>query len=392
MSRGTGPGAPLRLAMVGGGEGAYIGGTHRLAARQADAFTLVAGAFDVDPERGRRFGAALGLTDDRLYATAAELARAEAGRADGADAVAICTPNHTHYPLACACLEAGLPVICEKPLTTTLADARALQALAAERDLFVGTCYTYSAYPLVHQARALVASGAIGAVRLVQVEYQHQWMARAVEADGNPQAAWRTDPAQSGAGGAVADIGCHAFHLAGFVSGLAPERLLADAFPVVPGRRLDDAGTVLLRYPGGARGVLTFSQVSPGCANGVRVRVFGEEGGLDWHQERPNELIHSPLDGPPRILWRGGADLAPTARARSVTPPGHAEGYLEAFANLYAGFAEALRSRREGRPPSPIGIDGPTIADGVAGVAFIEAVVASSAAAAEPVWVDLPAA
>ncbi len=380
---------PLRLAMIGGGEGAYIGGTHRLAARQSDAFTLTAGAFDADPARGRAFGLAQGLDPDRVYDTAATLARAEAARPDGVDAVAICTPNHTHYPLARACLEAGLDVICEKPLTTTLLEATALADLARAAGRYVGTCYAYSAYPLIHQARAMVADGAIGRLRLVQVEYQHQWMARAVEADGNPQAAWRTDPARSGAGGAVADIGSHAWHLACFVTGETPDRLLADAGPMVPGRVLDDAGSVLMRYASGARGIITFSQVSPGCANGIRIRVFGDEGSLDWQQEAPNHLTWARLDEPVRTLWRGAAGLHPRAAARSLTPPGHTEGYLEAFANLYAGFAEILRARADGREPAPIGQDVPGLVDGVSGVAFIEAVVAS-AAGDPPGWVTVP--
>lgn len=373
---------PLRLAMVGGGEGAYIGGTHRIAARFGGDFVLVAGAFDVDPAAGRRFAEANGIP--RAWDDVASLVAGEAGRGDRADVVAICTPNHTHAAIARTLLEGGFDVICEKPLTTTLAYALALERLAGETGRFVGVFYVYSAYPMIHEARARVAAGEIGEIRLVQVEYQHQWMARPVK--GNPQAAWRLDPVRSGRGGAIADIGTHAWHLAGFVTGLEVEALLADAFPVVPGRILDDAAHVMLRYRGGARGLLWCSQVSPGCANGLRLRVFGSQGGLDWHQERPNELELSTLDGGTRILRRGSAGLSEASRVRGTTPPGHPEGYLEAFANLYAGFAEILRARRDGRPPSAIGRDVPTVTDGVRGVAFVEAV-ADCALAPSPAWV-----
>jgi len=375
---------PLRLAMVGGGEGAYIGGTHRIAARFGGHFELLAGAFDIDPARGRRFAETARIAPDRAYDDVAALVAGEAARDDRADVVAVCTPNHTHYAIARTCLEAGFDVICEKPLTTSLDDAIALERLAAERDRFVGVCYVYSAYPMIHEARARVAAGDIGAIRLVQAEYQHQWMARPVA--GSEQAAWRMDPARSGRGGAIADIGTHAHHLASFVTGLEVEALFADAWPVVEGRVLDDAAHVMLRYRGGARGLLWCSQVSPGCANGLRLRVFGEEGGLDWFQERPDELVLSRLDGGTTILRRGSADLSEAARVRGTTPPGHPEGYLEAFANLYAGFAEILRARRDGRAPAAIGRDVPTVADGVRGVAFVEAV-ADCAAAPSPAWI-----
>jgi predicted dehydrogenase len=374
----------LRLAMVGGGEGAYIGGTHRIAARFGNHFHLVAGAFDVDPTRGRRFAEAMRIAPERAYDDAEALVAGEAARDDRADVVAICTPNHTHYPIARTLLEGGFDVICEKPLTTSLEDALALERLAERTNRFVGVAYVYSAYPMIHEARARVAAGQIGTVRLVQAEYQHQWMARPLE--GSAQAAWRMDPARSGRGGAIADIGTHAYHLATFVTGLTVEALFAEAWPIVPGRVLDDAAHVLLRFHGGARGLLWCSQVSPGCANGLRLRVFGSEGGLDWFQERPDELVLSTLDGGTTILRRGAAGLSDASLARGTTPPGHPEGYLEAFANLYAGFAEVLRARAEDREPNAIGRDVPTVTDGVKGVAFVEAVV-DGAAAPSPTWI-----
>ena len=376
---------PLRLAMVGGGHGAYIGGTHRIAARFGGNFTLVAGAFDVDPERGRRFAAEIGIDPDRAYDDAGALVTGEATRADPADVVAICTPNHTHYPIARTCLEAGFDVICEKPLTTTLDDALAMEALAARCGRFVGVCYVYSAYPMIHEARARIATGEIGTIRLVEAEYQHQWMALPVE--GSAQAAWRMDPARSGRGGAIADIGTHAYHLASFVTGLAVDQLLAEAWPIVPGRVLDDAAHVMLRYQGGARGLVWCSQVSPGRANGLRLAVFGDRGGLDWHQERPEILTLTTLSGGTSVLRRGSAGLSEAAAARDTTPPGHPEGYLEAFANLYAGFAEVLRAQRAGRNPTAIGRDVPTVEDGLRGVAFVEAVV-DSAQSTAPCWVS----
>lgn len=374
----------LRLGMVGGGQGAYIGNIHRLAARLDGQWQLVAGAFDVDPDRGRAFALSQGLDPTRSYGSYQELIAGEAGRADRVDAVAICTPNFTHYPIAKALIEAGFDVICEKPLTATLEDAVALERLARESGRFVGVTYTYCGYPMVHEARVRVAAGEIGAVRTVQVEYPLEWMATAIEQQGNAQAAWRTDPKKNGRGGSIGDIGTHAYHLAGFVTGLKLQSLTADLATFVPGRALDDNAHVLLRYEGGARGLLWSSQVALGNSNGVRLRVFGETGSLQWFQEQPNELILSPLHGRVQVIKRGADDLSEDAKARTRTPPGHPEGYLEAFANLYAGFAEAIRARAEGRAPSVLGQNLPTAHDGLKGVAFVEAVVDSHEAADQP--------
>ncbi|MGY0193927.1 Gfo/Idh/MocA family protein [Leptothrix sp. BB-4] len=371
---------PLRLGMVGGGEGAYIGNIHRISARLDNGFQLVAGAFDVDAERGRRFAASQGIATDRAYGDFREMLEAELQREDRVDAVAICTPNHTHFPIAKAFLEAGFDVICEKPLTTTLEDAVALREVVERTGRFMGVTYTYSGYPMVHEAREMVAAGQLGAIRVVQVEYPLEWMATAIESQGNAQAAWRTDPKKSGRGGSIGDIGTHAYHLAGFVTGLKLESLSADLATFVAGRALDDNAHVMMRYEGGARGLLWSSQVAIGCSNGVRLRVFGEKGSLTWFQEQPNELEFTGLFGRTQRIKRGADDLSESAKARTRTPPGHPEGYLEAFGNLYAGFAEAIRARQEGRQPTAIGRNIPGVQDGLKGVAFVDAVVDSAQA------------
>ncbi len=377
---------PLRLGMIGGGQGAYIGNIHRLAARLDGKWTLVAGAFDVDPDRGRAFAVNEGLDPARSYGSYQELIAGEAAREDRVDAVAICTPNFTHYPIAKALIEAGFDVICEKPLTATLDDAVALEKLSRETGRFVGVTYTYSGYPMVHEARMRVAGGEIGTIRTVQVEYPLEWMATAIEQKGNAQAAWRTDPKKNGRGGSIGDIGTHAYHLAGFVTGLKLQSLTADLATFVGGRALDDNAHVMMRYEGGARGLLWSSQVAVGNSNGVRLRVFGSAGSLQWFQEQPNELIYTPLDGRVQTIKRGADDLSEDAKARTRTPPGHPEGYLEAFANLYAGFAEAIRARRTGREPDAIGRNIPLAYDGLKGVAFVEAVV-DSAESTDPRWI-----
>lgn len=377
---------PLRLGMVGGGQGAYIGNIHRLASRLDGQWQLVAGAFDVDPERGREFAIGQGLDPSRSYGSYQDLVSGEVGRADRVDAVAICTPNFTHYPIAKALIEAGFDVICEKPLTATLEDAVALEKLARESGRFVGVTYTYSGYPMVHEARVRVARGEIGAVRSVQVEYPLEWMATAIEQKGNAQAAWRTDPKKNGRGGSIGDIGTHAYHLAGFVTGLKLDSLTADLATFVEGRALDDNAHVMMRYQGGARGLLWSSQVALGNSNGVRLRVFGSSGSFQWFQEQPNELIYAPLEGRVQIIKRGADDLSEDAKVRSRTPPGHPEGYLEAFANLYAGFAEAIRAQKENREPGAVGRNVPLAYDGLKGVAFVEAVVDSAEATIQP-WI-----
>lgn len=376
MSKSSLQGRRIRLGMIGGGEGAYIGGIHRFASRLDNEYELVAGAFDVNADRGHAFAAQNYITADRSYDDYTAMLTAEVAREDGVDVVAICTPNFTHFPIARAFLEAGIDVICEKPLTTTLDDAEALAEVVRSTGGFLGVTYTYSGYPMIMEARNRVAEGLIGKVRTVQVEYPLEWMATGVEIK-NQQAAWRVDPKKNGRGGSIGDIGTHAYHLAGYVTGLKAESVLADLTTFVEGRALDDNAHVIIRYEGGARGMLWSSQVAIGCSNSLRLRVYGETGSLSWFQEQPNELVYTPLDGYTQIIKRGRDDLYDLTKARTRTPPGHPEGYIEAFTNLYSGFASALRSRDQQREINGTGAAVPQIYDGLKGVAFVDAVVDS---------------
>ncbi|WP_337009108.1 Gfo/Idh/MocA family protein [Pantoea sp. AS142] len=376
MSKSSLQGRRIRLGMIGGGEGAYIGGIHRFASRLDNEYELVAGAFDVNAERGHAFAAQNYIAADRSYDDYTAMLSAERLREDGVDVVAICTPNFTHFPIARAFLEAGIDVICEKPLTTTLDDAEALAEVVRSTGGFLGVTYTYSGYPMIMEARNRVAEGLIGKVRTVQVEYPLEWMATGVEIK-NQQAAWRVDPRKNGRGGSIGDIGTHAYHLAGYVTGLKAESVLADLATFVEGRALDDNAHVIIRYEGGARGMLWSSQVAIGCSNSLRLRVYGETGSLSWFQEQPNELVYTPLDGYTQIIKRGRDDLYDLTKARTRTPPGHPEGYIEAFTNLYSGFASALRSRDQQHEINGTGAAVPQIYDGLKGVAFVDAVVDS---------------
>lgn len=379
-------GGRIRYGMVGGGQGAFIGAVHRLAARMDDQFSLVAGALASDPERAKASGADLGLPADRAYGSYAEMFAAEKARPDGIEAVAIVTPNDTHFPVAKAALEAGLHVICDKPLTTNIADARALQELVEKSGKVFVLTHNYTGYPMIRHARAMVARGDLGKIRVVQAEYPQDWLATPLETTGQKQAAWRTDPKRSGAGGAVGDIGTHAYNLASFVTGLDAEAVLAQLTRFVPGRALDDDCEVLLRFKGGARGMLWASQVATGNENALKLRVYGEKGGLEWEQEQPNVLRFAPLGEPWRILTRGSGAAGPEAARVTRIPPGHPEGYLEGFANIYAEAARAIRAARRGEKPDAEVLF-PTVVDGVKGVAFIEACVASNAGGS--VWIGL---
>ncbi|WP_428032094.1 Gfo/Idh/MocA family protein [Ancylobacter sp.] len=369
------PHVPLRLGMVGGGTGAFIGAVHRIAARLDGEFTLVAGALSSTPEKSRASAQALGLA--RSYDDYFAMAKGEARRKDGIEAVAIVTPNHMHAGPAIEFLKRGIHVICDKPLTATMAEAKKLARVAEKADALFVLTHNYTGYPMIRQARAMVAAGDIGRVRLVQVEYVQDWLTEAAEKSGSKQAEWRTDPERSGAGGATGDIGTHAYNLACFVSGLTPEALAADLQTFVPGRALDDNAHVLLRFAGGARGMLWASQVAPGNENGLRLRVYGDKGGLEWAQEDPNYLWHTPFGEPRRRITRNGAGAGPEAGRVSRIPPGHPEGYLEGFANIYAEAARAIRARRAGEAV-PDGVLFPTLADGLAGMRFVEACVQSS--------------
>lgn len=375
----------LRLGMVGGGEGAFIGAVHRMAARLDDQYELVAGAFSADADKGRTAAARLHVAPQRAYADFTTMAQAEAARADGIDVVAIVTPNHLHYTIARTFLDAGIHVICDKPLTTTLEDAQALAAQVARTGLFCGLTHNYTAYPLVRQARAMVHGGELGTLRVVQVEYPQDWLATRVEDDGVKQAQWRTDPERSGPGGSLGDIGTHAYNLVRFVTGLEVASLVADVHRVVPGRALDDNVHVLLRFQGGARGMLWCSQVAVGQENGLRLRVYGDRGGLEWLQSTPNQMTHTPLGQPTRVLTRNGPGTSAPANAAGRLPPGHPEGYLAAFAQLYSDFAEQLQARRQARQADPAACLTPDVHDGVEGLRFIECALASSRAGG--VWV-----
>ncbi|HTY94721.1 MAG TPA: Gfo/Idh/MocA family oxidoreductase [Steroidobacteraceae bacterium] len=376
---------PIRYGMVGGGPGAFIGAVHRMAARLEGRYELLAGAFSSHPQRSRAAGEELGLAPGRVYDSYQDMARLERAAPDGIEAVVIVTPNHLHYPVAKAFLSAGVHVICDKPLTTTLAEAEALreQVRASGRLFFV--TYSYGTYPMVAQAREMVRTGQLGAVRLVQVEYAQGWLSTAVEATGSPQARWRTDPALAGGGGCLGDIGTHAYHLAEFVTGLRTQSVAAELTAFVPGRRLDDNVQVLLRFDGGARGSLWASQVAAGEDNALRIRVYGERASLCWDQEHPEELRFAPLGSPPQTLRRGGPGVGPWARGVTRLPIGHPEGTLEGFGLLYSEVADAILAVRAGRPPPATRVA--TIDEGVAGMRFIEACLRS--ARQDAAWVSL---
>jgi predicted dehydrogenase len=370
--------AKIRLGMVGGGQGAFIGAVHRIAARIDGEYELVAGALSSDPARAAASAAELGIDASRSYASFAEMAKAEAKRPDGLEAVAIVTPNHVHFPAAKAFLEAGIHVICDKPLTSTLADAKKLAAIANKSGKLFVLTHNYTGYPMVRQAREMVQKGVLGTIRLVQAEYPQDWLTEPIEQTGQKQAAWRTDPKQSGAGGSTGDIGTHAYNLGCFVSGLELAELSADLDIFVNGRQLDDNGHIMLRYKGGAKGMIWCSQVAPGNENGLKLRVYGTKGGIEWVQADPNYLWYAPFGQPKQLITRGGAGSNPSAARVTRIPPGHPEGYLEGFANIYSEAAKAIRAVRKKGGKVPKDVVFPTVEDGVAGVAFVEACVKSS--------------
>lgn len=370
-------GGRIRLGMVGGGRDAFIGGVHRIASRIDDHYELVAGAFSSTAEKSLASGQDLGLADDRIYADYKAMAIREARLKNGIQAVAIVTPNHVHYPAAREFLKRGIHVICDKPLTSNLADAKKLaKAAEASGALFILT-HNYTGYPMVRQAREMIAAGELGEIRLTQVEYAQDWLSTKLEDEGQKQAAWRSDPNQSGAGGSTGDIGTHAFNLACFMSGLEVDTIAADLDSFVPGRVLDDNAHVLIRWKGGAKGTLWSSQVAPGNENALKIRIYGSKGGLEWAQEDPNYLWYTPLGEPKRLITRGGAGSGAAAGRVSRIPPGHPEGYLEGFANIYTEAAAAIRAQIQGDSVDS-DVVYPTVADGVLGVAFVDACVRSS--------------
>jgi predicted dehydrogenase len=369
----------IRLGLVGGGQGAFIGGVHRIAARIDDQFELVAGALSSDAARAKASAEELGIAPDRSYGSYEEMAKAEAARPDGIEAVSIVTPNHVHAPAARAFLEAGIHVICDKPMTTTVAEAQALVDLVKQTGKIFVLTHNYTGYPMMRQARAMIAAGELGDIRVVQAEYPQDWLTERAELSGSKQAEWRTDPKRSGAGGSIGDIGTHAYNLAAFVTGLETDELLAQLTTFVPGRQLDDDVQILLRYMGGARGMLWASQVAVGNENGLKLRVYGTKGGLEWTQADPNYLWFTRFGEPKQLLTRAGAGAGPQAVRVSRVPSGHPEGYLEGFATIYAEAARAIRAAHSGAALDADVIY-PTVQDGLDGMRFIEAAVASSKA------------
>jgi predicted dehydrogenase len=367
----------IRLGMVGGGQGAFIGAVHRIAARLDNEYELVAGALSSEPKRAIASALEIGIAPDRAYGTYEEMARAEAKRPDGIEAVAIVTPNHMHAGPAKAFLKAGIHVICDKPLALNAKEAKELVAAAKKSGKIFAVTHNYTGYPMVRHARAMIAAGELGELRHVQAEYAQDWLTEPLEKTGQKQASWRVDPNRSGAGGALGDIGTHAYNLACFVTGLTLDQLCADLTSFVAGRKLDDNDNILLRWKGGAKGMLWASQVAPGNENGLTLRVYGTKGGISWKQEEPNTLWFAPFGQPPRKITRGGHGAGLEAGRVTRVPSGHPEGYLEGFANLYAEIARAIRAARAGKKADPAVVF-PTVEDGLKGMEFVEAAVKSN--------------
>ena len=380
----------LRMGMVGGGRDAFIGPVHRIAAHMDNKIELVCGAFSSSPEKSRLSGQDLLLPPDRVYGDYREMLHEEAALPDGdrMDFVSIVTPNNVHYPVAVAALDAGFPVVCDKPMTINLEEARDLERRVAESGKLFCLTHNYTGYPMVKEARDLVSEGELGAVRRVVVEYPQGWLATRVESQGVKQAVWRTDPNIAGASSCMGDIGTHCENLAEYITGFRITEMCADLTTFVGGRGLDDDGSVLLRFDGGARGVLWASQVAVGQENSLRIRIYGEKGGMEWRQEEPNTLIVHRLDRPTEIRRTATDFVGAAASANARLPAGHPEGYIEGFANIYNSFADALSQVLEGNEVDESKVDYPNVRDGVRGMAFLEAVVGSSNS--DRKWVQVP--
>ena len=380
----------LRMGMVGGGRDAFIGPVHRIAAHMDNKIELVCGAFSSSPEKSRLSGQDLLLPPDRVYGDYHEMLRREAALPDGnrMDFVSIVTPNNVHYPVAVAALDAGFPVVCDKPMTINLEEARDLERRVAESGKLFCLTHNYTGYPMVKEARDLVSEGELGAVRRVVVEYPQGWLATRVESQGVKQAVWRTDPNIAGASSCMGDIGTHCENLAEYITGFRITEMCADLTTFVGGRGLDDDGSVLLRFDGGARGVLWASQVAVGQENSLRIRIYGEKGGMEWRQEEPNTLVVHRLDRPTEIRRTATDFVGAAASANARLPAGHPEGYIEGFANIYNSFADALSQVLEGNEVDESKVDYPNVRDGVRGMAFLEAVVGSSNSNRK--WVQVP--
>jgi predicted dehydrogenase len=372
--------AKLKYGMVGGGRDAFIGAVHRMAMALDGQYEMVAGALSSTPEKALASGEDLGLAAGRNYPTWQAMLEGELKlpASERMDLVVIVTPNHVHYPVAKAFVEAGFHVVSDKPLVHTLDQARDLMAAVEKSGVVFGVTYNYTGYPMVRHAREMVRRGDLGTIRKVIVEYNQGWLATNLEASGQKQADWRTDPARSGAAGAIGDIGTHAENLMATISGLELDAICADLTSFVPGRKLDDDGNLLMRFTNGAKGVLIASQIQVGGENDIRIRVFGTKGGIEWHQENPNYLEFNPLGGVRQILTRGADYLCDAAKKAIRIPAGHPEAFLEAFANVYVGVAEAIRAKKSGVALGALEGDFPTVVDGARGVHFVEKTVESS--------------
>ncbi|MAR83100.1 MAG: oxidoreductase [Gammaproteobacteria bacterium] len=376
----------IKLGMVGGGEGAFIGEVHRIAARMDERFQLCAGALCSDPERSLKSALDLGLPEDRSYSDYKEMAISESQRDDGINFVSIVTPNHLHHPIAKAFLEVGINVICDKPMTMNSEEAQELIDISESSDLIFAVTYNYSGYPLIREAREIIKKGELGSIRIIKVEYIQDWLTEPIENTGQKQASWRVDPKKSGIGGSIGDIGTHAFHLAHFVTQQLPNKISADLSCFVEGRELDDNAHILMRYESGAKGMIWSSQVAPGNENNLKIQIYGEKGGLIWQQENPNELILNLLNQPSRRLTRGSSFVGDQSARLTRIPAGHPEGYLEGFANIYREVADEFSAKISGKPISK-DILYPTSKEGLYGVSFIEAAIESNSK--DSVWTDL---
>ena len=376
----------IKLGMVGGGEGAFIGEVHRIAARMDERFHLCAGALCSDPERSLKSALDLGLPEDRSYSDYKEMAISESQRDDGINFVSIVTPNHLHHPIAKAFLEVGINVICDKPMTMNSEEAQELIDISESSDLIFAVTYNYSGYPLIREAREIIKKGELGSIRIIKVEYIQDWLTEPIEKTGQKQASWRVDPKKSGIGGSIGDIGTHAFHLAHFVTQQLPNKISADLSCFVEGRELDDNAHILMRYESGAKGMIWSSQVAPGNENNLKIQIYGEKGGLIWQQENPNELILNLLNQPSKRLTRGSSFVGDQSARLTRIPAGHPEGYLEGFANIYREVADEFSAKISGKPISK-DILYPTSKEGLYGVSFIETAIESNSK--DSVWTDL---
>ena len=379
----------IKLGMVGGGQGAFIGAVHRIASRIDDRYELVAGAFSSNPEKSIASGEELGISSDRNYKDYLEMASKESQREDKIDAVAIVTPNHMHHPISMAFIERGFHIICDKPLAMNSKECEELVQASTAQDIIFALTHNYTGYPMIRNAKEMCHQGELGSIRLIQAEYAQDWLTEDLEnkidSGGNKQAAWRTDPAQSGGGGCIGDIGTHAFNLIRFITGLQPQQISAELTSFVPGRKLDDNAQISIRFNGGAKGTIWSSQVAPGNENHLQVRIYGEKGGLEWCQEDPNYLYFTKFGFPKQKITRGGAGSLAAANDVTRIPPGHPEGYLEGFANIYTDVANALTDKIN-NDYDPANYCFPTVVDGLEGIKFIERSIASSSS--DSSWVS----